>query len=252
MLPTLFLGLALATSSAAACGTTPGAAATATLVLMPSTSTFTTTAGWTIALDEAWLVPAALYVYAPNGDAMAWLSHALLPVAQAHGGHDPYGTRSVRLEWLGPAALDLLSTERIVIGAMDGSVGPTRDATLAFAALSGDLAGPASPSRGHHAFLAGRATRADMTVTFEGGLDLGAGGTQPLIEAIPIETFVEGDGELALTVDLARWLDEAQLDRLPDATPRVLAPGTQPAIAWGLGLRDPRGYAFAYDTTPMN
>lgn len=252
LLPTLLLGLGLATLSAAACGTTPGAPAAATLVLAPSTASFTTATGWSITLDEAWLVPSALYVYAPDGDTMASLARVLVPVAHAHGGHDPFGARRVRLEWLGPRALDLLARGRVEIGVLDGSVGPTSDATLAFGVLPDDLAASTGPSRGHHAFVAGTATREGQTIAFEGGLDLAGDGTQPLIEAIAIDARVEAEGELAMTVDLARWLDEAQLDRLPDAEVRVLAPGTQPAIAWSLGLRDPRAYPLTYEPQPMN
>jgi hypothetical protein len=250
-IPTLLLGLGLTTLSAAACGTTPGAPATATLVLAPSSPTFTTSTGWSITLAEAWLVPSALYVYAPDGDTMAALSRVLLPVAHAHGGHDPFGARAVRLEWLGPRALDLFDVGRPEIGALDGSVGPTSDATLAFGPLPDDRAAGSGPSRGHHVFVAGTATREGEAIAFEGGLDLEGGGTERLIEAIAIDAMVESEGELAMTVDLARWLDEAQLDRLPVAEVRLLAPGSQPAIAWSLGLRDPRGYALTYDPRTM-
>jgi hypothetical protein len=241
----------------AACGTTGGQPATGELFLLPTSGTFTTATGWDVVLDEARLVAGSLCVYAPDGDTMASLSPlgpgpwGLGPsVALAHSGHDPFGSRRVRMEWLGPSALDLLATEPTVLGAMDGSVGPTTDTTLAFDGLQGQLASTSGPSHGHHAWIAGTASRVvsgtTETIAFEGGLDVEIGGTEHLIEAIASDATVATDGRWSLAVDLWRWLDQAHFERLPEAETRSVTPTTQVGIAWELGLRDPASLTLTY------
>ncbi|MFN9811999.1 MAG: hypothetical protein ACK6CU_20460 [Deltaproteobacteria bacterium] len=238
----------------AACGTTGGHPATGELFLLPSRGSFTTASGWDVVLDEARLVAGSLYVYAPAGDTQASLTPLGLgpSVAFAHGGHDPFGSRRVRMEWLGPAVLDLLADDTAALGTMDGSVGPATDATLAFEALRGALASPESPTRGHHAWIAGTASRLldgeTESIAFEGGLDFEIAGTENLIEAISSEAEVETDGHWALGIDLPRWLDQARFERLPGAEMRAVSPGSQAAVAWELGLRDPATFALTYQT----
>ncbi|MBN8613328.1 MAG: hypothetical protein J0L92_22230 [Deltaproteobacteria bacterium] len=234
-----------------ACGTTPGEPATASLRLSPSVREHTTASGWDVVLDEAVIVLGAMYIYPPPGERMAHLGAYLGPsVAHAHGGFDPFGTVPVRLEWLGPASLDLLAGDVTTLGEMDGSVGPSMAATIAFEPLAGELAEPSGPGHGHHAWVAGTATRTVMgeteTLEFEGGLDIGTGGTENLIEAIPSPATVGARGVWELRVDVAGWLDQARFERLAGDGTRVIAPGTQPAIAWNLGLRDPTRFVLAY------
>jgi len=255
----LFLAvLAITLVSFAACGTTPGQPATATLRLAPSSSSFTTSTGWDVVLDEAVLVAGSAYFYAPSGDTMASLERSLresisVPVAHAHGGHDPFGTRPVRLEWLGPASLDLLAADAVDIGTMDGSVGASMEVTLAFEPLTGALIEPSSPAHGHHAWIAGTATRTvegtTETIEFEGGFDFASGGTENLVEAIPAPASVAAEGTWTLRVALARWLDQARFERLPQTTGsvRTITPTTQVGVAWDLGLRDPSDYELAYE-----
>lgn len=257
---TLFtLTLSLTLTFFVACGVTPGEPATGTLLVSPSTGTFSTATGWSVVLDEATLVIGSLYVYAPDGDVTAslspWDPRRLGPsTALAHGGVDPFGTRRVRMEWLGPSALDLLADAPATLGAMDGSVGPTTDTTLSLEALSGALAASDGPSHGHHAWIAGTATRTvsgtTETIAFEGGLDVQIMGTENLIEAIASDADVAADGTWTLSVDLPRWLDAAHFDRLPDAETRVVTPDTQVGIAWDLGLRDPASFHFTYTPAP--
>jgi len=237
-----------------ACGTTPGEPANATLRLAPSSRDFTTGTGWDVVLDEAVIVLGSMYLYAPDGDAMAGLGARLGPtIAYAHGGHDPFGSRPVRLEWLGPASLDLLADDVVALGEMDGSVGRSMEATIAFEPSTGELADPSGPANGNHAWIAGTATRSLMgmteTIVFEGGLDIAAGGTENLIEAVPSDANVATGGVWELRVDVASWLDQARFERLPDSATRVIAPTTQPAIAWSLGLRDPTHFALTYAPT---
>ncbi|MBX7192933.1 MAG: hypothetical protein K1X94_12785 [Sandaracinaceae bacterium] len=258
-LPLFALALSLALSLFAACGVTPGQPATAELFLAHSTGTFTTSLGWRVTLREARLVIGSLYLYAPEGDTMARLAPWDLPglgvsVAQAHGGVDPFGSRQVRLEWLGPESLDLLATEPTALGAMDGSVGPSTDATLAFETLAGELASATAPNHGHHAWIAGTASRTvegvAESLAFEGGLDVAIGGTENLIEAIASDAEVVSSGRWTLGVDVARWLDAAHFERLAgDTDPRTLTPTSQPSIAWNLGLRDPMTIHLSYAPT---
>ncbi|MBN8615546.1 MAG: hypothetical protein J0L92_33430 [Deltaproteobacteria bacterium] len=256
--PTFLTVLAITLISFAACGTTPGEPATATLRLAPSSSSFTTATGWDVVLDEAVLVAGSAYFYAPSGDTMASLERSLreslgVPVAHAHGGHDPFGSRPVRLEWLGPTSLDLLGADTIDIGAMDGSVGASVEVTLAFEPLSGALLEASSPAHGHHAWVAGTATRtvegSTETIEFAGGFDFASGGTENLVEAIPAPAAVAADGTWTLHVALARWLDQARFERLPEGpnAARTITPSTQVGLAWDLGLRDPTDYELTYE-----
>ena len=235
-----------------ACSPTPGASATATLQLAPSTRSFTTSTGWNVTLTEAVLVPDALYVYAPAGDTMASISQALspvvMPVAQAHGGHDPFGTRRVRLEWLGPNFLDLLGDSPSEIGFMDGTVGATSDVTLAFAPLTGEQANPSGASHGHHAWVRGTATKMGSSVAFAGGLDFGSGGTEGIIESIMVSPSITRTGTQTLQVKTAAWLDLCQFDRLPGTgtDERTIEPLNQVGVGFGLGLRNATSYSLAY------
>ncbi len=235
-----------------ACNPTPGASAEATLQLAPSLRSFTTSTGWSVTLTEAVLVPDALYVYAPSGDTMASLQELMwpvaMPVAHAHGGHDPFGSRRVRLEWLGPQSLDLLGDTTIDIGLMDGTVGSTSDVTLAFAALTGDLASTSGASHAHHAWVRGTATKMGETIGFAGGLDFGSGGTEGIIESIMVSPSITRTGTQTLLVNTAAWLDLCQFDRLPGTgtDERVIEPLNQVGVGFGLGLRNATSYSLAY------
>lgn len=247
---------ALVSLSFVACNPTPGASATATLQLAPSARTFTTSTGWNVTLTEAVLVPDALYVYAPSGDTMAALDEALwpvtMPVAHAHGGHDPFGSRSVRLEWLGPESLSLLGDSTIDVGFMDGTVGSTSDVTLAFAALAGELANPSSASHAHHAWVRGTASKAGETIAFAGGLDFGTGGTEGIIETIHVSPSITRVGTQTLHIDTAAWLDLCHFDRLPGtgSGERVIEPLNQVGVALNLGLRNATSYSVTYAPAP--
>lgn len=247
-------GLALSLLGVVACGTTPGAPSEAEVVLHPSTASFTTSLGWTVTLDEAVLVPGALYVLAPEGDTTASLerslSRVLLPVAYAHGGVDAYAGRPVRLEWLGPSSLSLLGAADVSLGVADGSVGTSEIATLEFEALSGDDATSSSPGHGQHVWVSGTATDGTTTLAFEGGMTFETTGTENLVETIPIAASVEAEGTLGLTVDVATWLDRVAFDRLADtSSPRTWTASSQAGIALDLGVRTPSAYALTYAAT---
>jgi len=237
-----------------ACNPTPGATATATLQLAPSDATFTTSTGWSVTLTEAVLVPEALYIYAPAGDMTASLTQALWPVALAHGGHDPFGSRNVRLEWLGPESLDLLGDSPDEIGFMDGTVGATTDVTLSFAPLTGEQANPSGASHGHHAWVRGTATKMGETIAFAGGLDFASGGTEGIIETIMVSPSIARTGTQTLMVNTAAWLDLCQFDRLPGtgSDERVITPLNQVGIGFALGLRNAASYSLRYETLEMN
>ena len=249
----VLLTVSFVSMSFVACNPTPGASATATLQLAPSAHTFTTSTGWNVTLTEAVLVPDALYVYAPAGDTMASLTQSLWPVAmsvaQAHGGHDPFGSRRVRLEWLGPESLDLLGDSSRDIGVMDGTIGSTSDVTLSFALLVGEQANLSSVSHGHHAWVRGTATKMGETIAFAGGLDFGSGGTEGIIESIMVSPSIARTGTQTLMVNTAAWLDLCQFNRLPGtgATERLIDPLNQVGIGFELGLRNATSYSVRYE-----
>ena len=242
----VLLTVSFVSMSFVACNPTPGATATATLQLAPSARAFTTSTGWSVTLSEAVLVPDALYIYAPAGDTMASLSQALWPVALAHGGHDPFGSRRVRLEWLGPESLNLLGESPREIGSMDGTVGATSDVTLSFASLPGDQA---EASHGHHAWVRGTATKLGESIAFAGGLDFGTGGTEGIIESIMVSPSMGRTGTQTLMVNTAAWLDLCQFDRLPNTgtDERAIEPLNQVGVGFGLGLRNAATYSVRYE-----
>ncbi len=246
--------LCVALTLFAACGVTRGEPASAELALEGGGGRFTTATGWDVVLDEARLVIDGLHVFAPAGDASAALERVLWlgpSVALAHGGHDDFGGRATRIEWLGPALLDLLGEGPTPLGPMSGSVGATDGATLAFGPLPADLATASGPTHGHHAFLRGTASRevdgAPEVVRFEGGLDFTVGGTEHLIEAIAMTDRVEPEGRFTLSFELSRWLDQARFERLAAGDPALITPSAQVGIAWDLGLRDPMGIHLTYE-----
>lgn len=240
---TLALGAALSLLTFAACAGTPGRAIELVLASEPrSTSSFTTATGWSVTLSEARLAIAAVYVYPPD-DAMAALQRALVPVARAHGGHDPLTGAAVRAELLEPFTLDALM-EAPEIGVLHGTAGAASELTLVLGEAGDD-------THGHHAWVRGEATREGTTIGFEGGIDVDPTSLATLVEHVVIEgsPSLDDRGRLVIGVRADRWLDQARFDRLTvdDAGHASFGTSDQPGVALSLGARAVTTYGARYE-----
>lgn len=248
LLSAVGLGLALTCFSVAACTSTAGVPVEAQLTLASlSDGSATTVSGWSVALDEAVILVGPIYVYASEGSAMASLKSALTPVARAHGGFDPLAGRLVRAEYLEQFAFDALAATPVSLGPISGLLGPVDSASLVLDEPRGANASSDGATRGHHAWVRGRATREDVTVSFEGGLDLSDEGLTRRVDGIVVSGAPIDEGaEVRLGVDPSRWLAEADFASLV-AGGGTITPETQPYRAWRLGLRS----SLAYQVTVM-
>jgi len=166
------LALALTCAAFAACTSTVGVPITAQLRLEPTDEPTTITPrGWRVELTEAIVLVGPIYAYAPADEPMAWRAPFGPPRARAHGGFDPLDGRLVRAEYLDQVAFDALG-EPLDVGAIGGLRGAASELSVVLDAPRDAFAAADGPTRGHHLWVRGSATRDDVTVEFEGGLDL--------------------------------------------------------------------------------
>lgn len=233
--------LALSLASLAACGTTSGRAiAFPVEVTGAALEPFVTTTGWLVTLEQASLSLGPLYVYAPEPGSVACLARALVPLARAHGGADPFAERELRAELLEQHVIDALDGAPQPLGMATGSEGDSRDLVIALDPPSE----PAGASHGRTLWVSGLAERDGATIAFEGGLDLPDEGLSRFVEGIPLAAHLDERGTLAIEVRAERWLDDAQFDRIEagDGDRAVIADGDQVSLAWKLGARHPDAY----------
>ncbi|HJL03934.1 MAG TPA: hypothetical protein RMH85_04200 [Polyangiaceae bacterium LLY-WYZ-15_(1-7)] len=209
----------------------------------PEARTHGTSAGWAIELDEAWLVAGPVHVFAPADEPVA-ARLAPLALARAHGGFDPLDGRAVRAELLEQAAIDALdgTPMRWLAPAEEG---PVDELSVG---LEAPLAGAGVATRGHQAWVRGRASRGGETVAFEGGLDLSGDGVARRVGNVALDATLGAGGRLTITLDARRWLDGVAFDRL-DAVEGEVAmfePGDQASAAWRVGLHDPGAYRASW------
>lgn len=208
----------------------------------------TTDTGWSVVLTEARLVVGSVYAFAPDPDALSILRSIVGPsIARAHGGIDPLSGRTVRAQRLDPFVLDLLDATPVDLGAAPAVAGRVDSLELRLLPPSATLTAAA---HGHHAYLAGTATRGAVVVDFEGGIDIADDGTQRRVEGIPIDATFDEGGELTIEAHVASFLQGILFDTLPAADPVTgvspLAPGSQAYEAVWLGVRNPLSYASRY------
>jgi hypothetical protein len=234
-----------------ACGSTEGSVVTIEVVLeAPSSpSTFTTSTGWEVRLDEARIAMGPLFAFAPrfDGSAIAAIRSFLLPVAHAHGGTDPLNGRRVRAEWLPQVAFDAISKEPLLLGAVEAESGLVD-------AFSVTLDPPASSQaailHGHHLWVRGEAIKDSTSIRFGGGLDIPDEGLSRRVENIPIDAFLEEGGRWVVTVHASQWFQDAQFDGLTEQDGEgvfLITPESQVRRAWFLGARSTRAYAARFE-----
>lgn len=220
--------------------------------------TFTTSRGWAVTLEGAWISTGALYyfdgepafTYAPPPlrrrifDALT-----LTSLAYAHPGH--YVAGNAMGEQLAPFSADLLAVTPTSLPDGRGVSGAYRSATFSFSAPT---AGPAlTQLSGHAARAVGRATKDGRTVHFEAVADvadLAATAKDAAITGCAFEAAdVQADGTVTVTVSPRVWfnlVDFADVAEGSAEAPTLLAPESTARIAFALGLTQLSAYHLTF------
>jgi hypothetical protein len=247
--PSLTLSLSLCTASACASGT-EGRIVPVTIAVQSEAEperalgSFETRTGWEVTLDRAELALSAIYAFAPAREepsVMARLSRAIVPVARAHGGHDPLTGKRVRAELVEPLLVDLLEDGRRELAEIQAEAGSVD-------AVAVDIAAPGSPVTddldGNQAWVEGEAQRGDVRVRFAGGVQVPDEGLVRRVEA-KLEragSGLDAGDTVVLGLRPSVWLDNAEFDRLEAGDgdePSVIAQDGQVGRAWFVGVRSP-------------
>jgi len=232
LVPLCAIASALSLGFAAACNPTGGVPIELALSFEGiGPRTFVTSSGWEVELTEARAIVGPIYAYAPR-DEMAALVRALAPSrALAHGGHSPLDGHLVRAELLEPRVIDALDANASEVALLSGFAGPIDALTIVLAPPEGELAAPNGPTRGHHVFVAGTASRDGVEVAFDGGLDLEDERLRR-VDGVFAEGVLGEGSRLIVGADARAWLLEADF-----TDGGAIAEGTQPHRALYLGAR---------------
>ncbi|WP_394824180.1 hypothetical protein [Pendulispora albinea] len=224
-----------------------------------SVSTFVTTTGWSVTLEEACMAIGPIYLYAnpsllapaeasllapaetthrrgPLGRVADWL----VPPAFAHGGDAHYNGGEVRGEWVEQVAFDALAPAGIDLGATNGLAGPARSFSLLLLPPRPTARGDTACLRGHHAYARGAARKGETTVPFEGGLDIENKGTFRSVDGIPLDAQLDDGVRITVRLHTRAWFDDAHFDRLTERNADgrfVITAESQVAAAWFAGAR---------------
>ena len=192
-------------------------------------ASFTTSAGYEVALSEARLSLARVEFF--EGEPLfsaRTLERLVVSVAHAHPGH--YQEGEALADVLTPAVVDLLAAPHALEG--DGVTGDYRSARIA---LSPD------PALGGSAVVTGTARRDGAEFPFSGRLRL-----DEAVTGVAVGHAVStAEGRFSLKVHLETWLDRVEFDEVgPSAE---LEPDTQPHNAWLRGVRNTSAYRFEFE-----
>jgi hypothetical protein len=247
--PSLSLSLSLCTASACASGT-EGRIVPVQLAVQSEAEpdralgSFETRTGWEVTLVRAELALSAIYAFAPDQEqpsVMARLSRAIVPVARAHGGHDPLTGKRVRAELVEPIVVDLLDDGRRELAEVQAEAGSIDAVAVDIAAPESSVTGELD---GNQAWIEGEAQRGEVRVRFAGGVQIPDEGLTRRVEnklerAAP---SLDAGDTLVLGLHARVWLDGAEFDRLEPADgdePRTITPESQVGRAWFVGVRSP-------------
>jgi hypothetical protein len=223
-----------------------------------ATKPFTNAQGWNITLTKAVVSTGALYFYdgatifslnepQPRSPGKLLRDAFAVKTAFAHPGH--YVPGNAKGELLAPSSADLRG--ETILGNGNGVSGITRSATFSFQSpAAGALAGELGS---HVAVIEGTGTKGTETRVFRAEVDAddvyNTNG-QPQIEGCPFaETDMQSDGTVTITVKVALWFDQVELDTAPpspDGKPTTLVKDSIPMRGLTRGMKAGLGYSFAY------
>jgi hypothetical protein len=159
--------------------------------------------------------------------------------AHAHPGDSHFNGGEVRGEWAAQAVLRPLEATALELPGLNGLAGPVRSFSLYLDPPRGALA--ADPClRGHHAYAVGTATRGDVTVPFEGGLDIESIGTKRRVDGVPLEGTLGEDAVVRIAMDVGAWFETAAFETLTtrnDAGRFIITRDSAVRDAWFIGAR---------------
>lgn len=243
-------------SDGATTDATTGKRITFTMTVSPVKKTFTTKVGWDVTLTKAMIATGAFYFF--DGDTLfastaprfrpvlSPLELLLRPaIAHAHPGH--YVPGNAKGEMLTATSVDLLAGDAR-LGDGQGVSGSFRSATFTFGAPpAGPLAGELG---GNVIVLEGTAKKGTEERTFRAEVkadELTDAKNKPQIEGCPFtEADVQGNGNVAVTIDADAWLDQVEFELLPkDGAPAKLVDVTQSELTRSIRGGDRYRFSFA-------
>lgn len=255
------LALVAAGATAVACAPDTGGKVVAARFALegPAASerAFTTDLGWAVTLDEACVALGPVYVWELGGVlgraapastsprarlavATRAVYDALVPSAAAHPGDGTFFGGEVKAEWLEQVAVDPTTPGPKALAPIRGTAGPVRSLTVHLEPPREALVREAACLRGHHAYVVGVARRGDVTVAFEGGLDVPAEGTMRRVDGVALDGELDDGATIVVRPDVRRWFVGADFATLPapgSGGRAVVAKDTQVYAAWSLGAR---------------
>lgn len=255
----LFLGTLIHCDQASGTG---GRAIAFDIGIKPAPGTFTTSTGWLVKLEQAFVALGPIYVYqnppplADNCDMsnQGWherVWNTLIPSAHAHAGDEHFFGGEVKGEFLGQLAFDVLNANGVDLPDVPGTFGRAQSASIWLAPPRTSILGQAAALHGHHAYVVGVAEKDAVVIPFEGGLDIENEGTKRRVDGIPLDMQLDDNRRLTFVVHPEAWFDAAHFDRLVeknDTGRYVITPESQVRTAWFIGAR---GYsAFTAETIP--
>jgi hypothetical protein len=255
-----------------ACSNTSNKTAGSTVTLHTSVatdpevrSTFLTSFGWNVKLTEAKVALAAFYYFdgppafvendVPKPTRMDRIEEMLgIGLACAHPGH--YQAGDAMGQMTTPSSYDLFASDPATLADGNGVTGTYRSGRFVF---------PQSPTgpladllQGHVAVVEGTATRASdasaqptihfrMTADYS---DVTRSASQGNVDGCDFtETNVAGNGTVHLVIHPGIWfnlVDFSSLNAGSDNVPTDVDAGTQPYVAFALGLVQLSAYSFSY------
>lgn len=255
----LFLGSLIHCDMASGTG---GRAIQFDLHITSSPAEFTTSTGWHVKLEQAFVAIGPIYVYqnpppladnrvVPDQNWRERFSNMLIPSAHAHAGDEHFFGGEVKGEFLGQVSFDVLNANGVDLRDVPGTLGRAQSASIWLAPPRTSIQGQASALHGHHAYVVGTAEKDATVIPFEGGLDIENEGTKRRVDGIPLDMQLDDDRRLTFIVHPRSWFDAAHFDRLAEkntAGRYVITPESQVRAAWFIGAR---GFsAFTTETSP--
>jgi hypothetical protein len=228
-------------------------------------STFLTSFGWNVKLTEAKVALASLYYFDGPPAFVKNDLPILMPtdrveqlfgigVAYAHPGH--YQAGEAMGQMITPSSYDLFASDPVSLADGNGVTGTYRSGRFVFPQTP---SGPAAEQLdGHIAVVEGTATKASdasvqapihfrMTADFS---DITRSASLGEVDGCDFtETTVDGKGTVHLVIHPSIWfnlVDFSSLNSGSDAAPTDVDAGTQPYVAFALGLAQLSAYNFSF------